>query len=174
MTTDALQIYTNIQPLDKVENDPNLYSYLSSLRPPMFGTNRNNNFYDGKNVNAAWVIQRSYRMHRAKRTTARMRYEMWQRNADEQWSLYAQLADYNCITTQAWNLTNVFKLRSKKRLEYSEMRHTALPLRIVNTQVIAGEKREVLGEAAIKYRDRTKFMEKQSVRNKAFFATGQY
>jgi hypothetical protein len=58
---DPLSIYTSPQPLIRVEKVPRLINFYETRVPVIYGIKKDDPFYDGKRVDAAWVIQRAYR-----------------------------------------------------------------------------------------------------------------
>jgi hypothetical protein len=57
MTTDALQVYSNPQPLIRITKVPVLGNYLKTRMQPIYGLKKDDPFFDGKRVDAAWCIQ---------------------------------------------------------------------------------------------------------------------
>ena len=76
MTTEALSTYSNPQPLNRITKEPILEGFYDRRFPEIYGMNKENPFYDGNNIDAAWVIQRAWRCHRARNKAARVSGEV--------------------------------------------------------------------------------------------------
>ncbi len=171
MTLDALQAYTKPQPLAKVKRKP----VLTGFKQPfvVFGLSEDDPFYQYKNVVAAWTIQRAFRMHRARKITARKRYELWVRSGDIQNVLFNCLSDSNSLTTQAYNMYSVLGFQPKRPVFYDEIRHPVLPPRFIATATKVDEKVSLKQEFDAKIADRLVFLEKCAVRRgRDFFGIG--
>ena len=160
MTTDALQIYSRLQPLTRIEKIPSLGNYQDTLMPPIYGIKKDDPYYAGPRVDAVWAIQRYWRRYRAKKIAARLRFEVWARAADSQRSLVSILANNNVITHQANTLASVFGLKPAKEIHYDEIRHNIVSLRLkTSRKVVISQKASILREAELSMKDRIKFMQ---------------
>jgi hypothetical protein len=99
MTTDSLVFYDTERGthVGKIPNKPKLGEHFVQGHI-VFGTDPTNPFCSRTNVKAAWIIQRAWRCHRARKVAQRKRFELWLRAFDSQCSLYGMLADTNTLT----------------------------------------------------------------------------
>ena len=160
MTTDALNMYENPQPLVRITKVPKIENYFENLPSPIYGLSKDDPFFAGPRVDAAWKIQLFWRQYRARKIAARIRFEVWSRSADCQRALISSFANNNTLTHQADTFASIFLLKPSKWVHFDEIRHnlTSLRLRAAKATHIS-EKESILKEAAVAYRDRVKFME---------------
>ena len=171
MTTDPLGIYTEKQPLAKIQKLPSLEEYR--LPEWMFGTDAANEFYCEKNVLAAWTIQQVFRAYRSRKIVARRRYELWMRASARQWALSNHMADTNTLSVQGINVAHFLRLRPPKPVHFQEVRHPVQPGRLASHVTKPIEKKVINKEFEMKYRDRLKFLQKSAlIRGKQYFALG--
>ena len=172
MTSDALTTYVNPQPLVKVIKDPQLSNFFEQRLPEIYGMEKDDPFYDGNNIDAAWVIQRAWRQHRAHNKTARVRYEKWSQVFNQQKEFINLLGDHNALTMQGSLLLGVLGLRPKRRIFFDEIRHNIAPTQFLGATKNVNEARAVLIEFEEKVKDRTAFIENAAATGKVFFYVG--
>jgi hypothetical protein len=101
MNSDVMHHYTSTTtPLIGIENIPVLRLKDHPQPYLVYGLHPNDEFYQRKNVTAAWTIQRAYRMYRSKRIVAKKRFDMWERSSALHWNLLQHLGDSNALTTE--------------------------------------------------------------------------
>lgn len=129
MTTDPLLTYEQIQPLAKIQVDPYVSGLHEHQYPAKFGIDATNEFYTKKNVYAAWTIQRAFRMHRARKIVARVRYEHWRKNIHRHHSLLHHLSETNALSTEGYRVAGLLGTQSKKPIQWNEWKQKLYPLR---------------------------------------------
>lgn len=160
MTTDALNMYENAQPLTRITKIPKVEGYFEYLPPPIYGLNKDDPFFDGNRVDAAWKIQLFWRQHRARKIASRIRFEVWTRSADTQRALISTFSSNNTLTHHADTFASLFRLKPSKWVHFDEIRHNLTSLRLLaSSKRLTTEKDAILKEAAVAYRERVKFME---------------
>jgi hypothetical protein len=160
MTTDALTIYTKKQPLKRIIKVPITDGFMNNRPIPIYGINKDDPFYSGPRVDAAWAIQLFWRQYRARKIAARLRFELWVRSADTQRALISTLANTNTLTYQANTLAGMLGLKPSKWVFYDEVRHNFESLRLLaSKRVLISEKKAIGKEAMAAYKERIKFME---------------
>jgi hypothetical protein len=143
-------------------------------RAVIFGLDASDPFYSKKNVNAAWTVQRAFRVFRARKIASRKRYELWLRSAGRQWSLMNHLAETNTVTMQAHNIAGLLGIRPAKPVFYDEIRHPFQPARLASTVNKEAERVAVAREFEYKYRDRIAYLQKCAImQGREYFAMGE-
>lgn len=171
MTTDAFVTYNYTQPLSKIQRKPALVEYEPI--PAIFGIDPEDPFFSKANVNAAWTVQRAFRVFRAKKIASRKRYELWLRSSARQFSLLYHLAETNTMTTQAYNVAGIFKIRPQKPVFYDEIRHPFMPPRLTKQVARESEKVSIQREFEYRARDRIAYLQKAAlISGKEYFSTG--
>lgn len=171
MTTDPLKIYETMQPLAAIDNYPSLP--LLTAATEIFGLKGDDPYFSKKNINAAWTIQRAYRMHRARQIAGQKRYEHWKQCISRQHSLLLHLSDSNALNTQGFNFAHLLNIRSFRPIKFDEIRHKLKPARLSNVIAKASERSVINKEIDLKLKDRMKFLQKSALKqSKDFFATG--
>lgn len=144
-------------------------------RQVIFGLDKDDPFFSKKNVNAAWTLQRAFRVFRAKKMASRRRYELWLRSAARQWSLMNHLAESNTITMQAHNAAGFLGVRPAKPVFYDEIRHPFQPPRLSSTVNKEAENIAIKREFDYKYRDRIAYLQKCAImQGREYFAVGKH
>ena len=161
MTADAIQFYTRPQPVGRIEKKPTLVGFNQPF--VIYGVNEEDPLFKSNNVDAAWVIQRAFRVYRSRKLVARKRYEVWVRSSAVQANLYKQLSETNTLTTQGHNATKVMGMRPVKDVFFDEVRHPVLPPRMINTVGKLAEEKAILLEAEEKIKARSFYLEKATV-----------
>jgi hypothetical protein len=125
MTTDPIMCYEQIQPLSKIQLDPDIAGDPHAHQyPSKFGLDPTSEFYSKKNVYAAWTIQRAFRVFRAKKIVARVRYEHWRKNINRHHSLLHHLSEANALSSKFlpsfifFELTSLFLSIHRRRVSY--------------------------------------------------------
>lgn len=143
-------------------------------RPVIFGVDKDDPFYSKRNVNAAWTLQRAFRVFRAKKIASRKRYELWLRSAGRQWLLMNHLAETNTVTMQAHNVAGLLGVRPVKPVFFDEIRHPFQPARLSSTVNKEVESIAINREFDHKYRDRIAYLQKCAImQGREYFATGE-
>ena len=175
MTTDALQMYQNRQPLTRIQKNPPLGNYLATLQKPIYGLvdPKEDPFYDGNRIDAAWIIQRGWRQYRARKIAARLRYEVWARAADTHRSWVNTLANTGTLTDHANTLYEMLRLKAKKSIFYDEIRHNLDSLRLqAAKKAQVKESKMILKEADEAITHRLQFLEAMTAKKMPHFSTG--
>lgn len=171
MTTDAYSSYMYSQPLTKVQVKPRLLEYEQPS--VIFGIDPDDPFYCKKNVNAAWTVQRAFRVFRSRKIASRKRYELWLRSAGRQWSLLSHMAETNTLTFQGYNVAGLIGVRPVKPVFYDEIRHPFTPARLTSRASRDGEVVAIKKEYDLRYRDRIAYLQKCALmQGREYFATG--
>jgi hypothetical protein len=171
MTTDAFNTYAFSQPLSKIQIKPKLLEY--EYPEVIFGLDNTDPFFSKKNVNAAWTLQRAFRIFRAKKIASRKRYELWLRSAGRQWSLLNHMAETNTMNMQAHNVAGLLRVRPKKPIFFDEIRHTFMPQRLLSNVTKEAESVAIKREFDVKLRDRMTYLQKCAImQGREFFHIG--
>jgi len=171
MTRDALYMYTQTQPLCKIDPVPKLEGFVQNF--VMFGLNEGDPMFSRKNINAAWTMQCAFRMHRSRKIVARRRYELWLRSGDRQANFFAHLAETNSLTMQANNILNFMGVRPAKPVFFDEVRHPTLSGRYDNSTHVKNELKSLKLEFNQKYRERLLYLQQAAViEGKEYFSKG--
>ena len=172
MTTDPIKIYLEPQPLAKIRKNVNLFNLNQKF--VIFGTNPDEpEFYNEKNIYAAWTIQRAYRVYRSQKIAARRRYEVWMRSNGRQWSLLNHLGDFNAISKPSFFVTKLLRLMPYRPIVNTEIGHGIIPPRLSSQTLKKNEEKMLKKEFEGTYRDRLNYLQKcQLLKSSGHFSLG--
>jgi hypothetical protein len=174
MTTDALMSFLHPQPLSKIKETPSIHHLGPLRRMEIYGLYPDDPFHDGNNIDAAWVIQRAWRVHRSHHITARKRFEAWVRIYDAQATYLRTLSGSNCLNVHGHLFSGWLSLKPGRRIYFDEIRHVITPstgsLKNANEKV---ELRAILVEVDEKMKERQLILAKAHLlSSKELFASG--
>lgn len=160
MSASDLARSDSLAPLVHINRRPRLrYWKWKSL----YGNNQQDPFYRRSNVDAAFVIQRAYRIYRAKKVAARVRYETWIRTAALHASFINQLSDMNSLTNVGDFMTRLINVRPRQLITFNEIHHELFPGRFRALFRVSDESIAVRKEFIKKYQQRMLFLKKCAV-----------
>jgi hypothetical protein len=184
MTTDPWLNYLYTQPLVKINNNPKIPKkwFFNNQKEhffEIFGLQKKSNFYNKKNILAAWTIQRAFRVYKSKKIVERRRYEVWKQSIAIQSSLVHNLIEANYYNDNAYSLlTKKIKLQSKKKKNFfffDEIKNVLIPYRLHKNVQKNNETLIIKKEYQQMVSDRTRFLQKMYLKKgKDYFKTGGF
>jgi hypothetical protein len=160
MTTDPIVMYEQIQPIAKIQINPQVDNPHAHRYSSIFGIDNENEFFSKKNVYAAWTIQRAFRMHRSRRIVARVRFEHWRKNINRHYSVLHHLSEANAFSYEGYRVAGYLGTQSMKPIRFNELKHKFLPQRYLSGTKKLNEMSVIKKEVDNRFRDRLTYLQK--------------
>lgn len=169
MTADPLLAYLRFQPLAKITKNPVLQT--TALAPA--DDDATSVPKTKSNNRAAVKIQNTFRAFRSKSIVARRRYEHWLQNIDRHRSFLTHFSETNTLSSHGNLVAKLLGLKAHKEVYFDEMRHKIQPGRLRATVAKKTEATVIAKEFDLKFKDRTKYLQKAAlIQAKDFFPLG--